>query len=147
MMNSDEQTPATPYRPACTGNEPKLKPLFWLLLVFAPLALVQSGAISLLLFALVVAGLWYLPDRRGLLMLDTDRIALWGLLALLGYGLLSISNGIKHPHPVQRVGFCKISLLQQNFTAGNYHRRRRNTHIIQQSTLAPGCNKTICSIV
>ena len=89
-MNSGDQTTVTPYRPACTGNEPKLKPLFWLFLLFTPLSLVQSGAIVALLFALVVAALWDMPARRNLLMIDTDRIALWGSLALLAYGLLSV---------------------------------------------------------
>jgi len=91
MMKTDNQAPGTQYRPACSGNEPKHKALFWLLLVFAPMALVQSGAIVALLFALVVAGLWVLPERRGLIRIDTDSLVHWWLPMLLGYGLLSVS--------------------------------------------------------
>lgn len=87
-MNTDVQTPLAPGPRADAADRLKIRLLMGLLLVFAPMALYVSGAIVILLFALLAAGLWAVTDRLGLFAIPSNGHG-W-LLALLVYALLSV---------------------------------------------------------
>ena len=69
---------------------PSLRILFWLLLIFAPMTLLHSGATVALLFALTVVSIWDCQDRKKLFTHSSSKLQLWIFFALIGYGLLSI---------------------------------------------------------
>ncbi len=89
MMLGTKNKQQAPMSGFNTGRPLKITLLFWLLALFGPLALVQSGAIVALLFALTVVGLWGRIDRQA--FFAADDIGKWCLLALLVYSLLSVA--------------------------------------------------------
>ena len=91
MNTTDNLASIVPSHPSQSELRPTLRLLFWLLLAFAPMTLYHSGATVVLLFALTLVSIWDSQDRKIIFSHSSSKVQMWLFVALMGYGLLSIS--------------------------------------------------------